>query len=93
MPPDYRFAILNPMKPLVYLETSVVSYLAGRRSRCRYDNIKRRSTLLPPLVDFLLTWNCKHLANAFFRRKIAALIADAGYLCPVICTPEELLEN
>lgn len=44
-------------------------------------------------VDYLLTWNCKHLANAALRVQIAALLEDAGYACPVICTPEELMEG
>ncbi len=44
-------------------------------------------------MDYLLTWNCKHIANAFIRNRIVALVEGAGYSCPVICTPEELLEN
>lgn len=43
-------------------------------------------------IDYLLTWNCKHLANASLRNRIEALVEDAGFACPVICTPEELLE-
>lgn len=43
-------------------------------------------------MDFLLTWNCKHLANAARLRKLMAVCSEAGYVCPVICTPEELLE-
>jgi hypothetical protein len=44
-------------------------------------------------IDYLLTWNCKHLANAAHRQRIAALLEAAGYVCPVICTPEELMEE
>ena len=44
-------------------------------------------------VDYLLTWNCKHLANATLRGRIEALVEEAGYACPVICTPEELMED
>ena len=44
-------------------------------------------------IDYPLTWNCKHLANASLRVQIAALLEDAGYACPVICTPEELMEG
>ena len=44
-------------------------------------------------IDYLLTWNCKHLANALLRVQIGALLEDAGYACPVICTPEELMEG
>lgn len=44
-------------------------------------------------IDFLLTWNCKHLANAFLRHKIMETVEDEGYQCPVICTPAELMEE
>ncbi len=44
-------------------------------------------------MDYLLTWNCKHLANAAHRQKLESLVGGAGYACPVICTPEELMED
>lgn len=44
-------------------------------------------------MDYLLTWNCKHIANAQIRNRIVAVVEGAGYSCPVICTPEELLES
>jgi len=42
-------------------------------------------------VDFLLTWNCRHIANAIILRDLQHIIVDAGYEMPVICTPEELI--
>jgi predicted nucleic acid-binding protein len=44
-------------------------------------------------VDYLLTWNFKHLANAQMRRKIESVCRAYGYRPCVICTPEELLEE
>jgi hypothetical protein len=44
-------------------------------------------------MDFLLTWNCRHLANASLRTLIERVCKKAGYRCPIICTPEELLEK
>ena len=41
-------------------------------------------------VDYLLTWNCKHLANATMRSTIEATCRAAGFAPPIICTPEEL---
>jgi hypothetical protein len=41
-------------------------------------------------MDYLLTWNCKHIANAKMRGKIDRVCRDAGYMPPIICTPEEL---
>jgi predicted nucleic acid-binding protein len=44
-------------------------------------------------IDFLLTWNCRHLANARLRHKIEVTVEARGYQCPVICTPAELMEG
>ena len=43
-------------------------------------------------MNYLLTWNCKHIANAITRPKIENLCRDMEITPPVICTPEELLE-
>ena len=42
-------------------------------------------------VDYLLTWNCKHLANAQITRRIALVCEKTGHKMPIICTPEELM--
>jgi hypothetical protein len=44
-------------------------------------------------VQFLLTWNCKHLANAQVSRRIQKICDKHGFEMPLICTPEELLEG
>ena len=44
-------------------------------------------------MHYLMTWNCKHIANAATRSRIETACNDAGYDMPVICTPEELLEE
>ena len=155
------------MKKRVYLETTVISYLAARRSRdlivaakqeitlqwweARRDHFelyvsqvvldeasrgdpeaaKRRHAALvgvPPLdvsdavvelaeelvardavprskaedgfhialaavhgMDFLLTWNCSHIANAERMEAVESVIESCGYEGPRICTPDELL--
>ncbi|OHD55131.1 MAG: hypothetical protein A2Y33_01105 [Spirochaetes bacterium GWF1_51_8] len=43
-------------------------------------------------MDFLLTWNCKHLANAQIQSRLKAYNKILGYNTPIICTPEELIE-
>jgi hypothetical protein len=42
-------------------------------------------------MDYLLTWNCKHIANAQIQRKLAEISLDFGYELPILCTPYELL--
>jgi hypothetical protein len=44
-------------------------------------------------MDYLLTWNCKHIANAAYQPRIGAISRGMGYEPPVICTPEALLER
>ena len=44
-------------------------------------------------VEYLLTWNCKHIANAAMRQAIERVCRSAGYEPPVICTPEELMHD
>lgn len=42
-------------------------------------------------IDYLLTWNCKHMANAEIQKKIAKISLEQGYEIPTICTPYELM--
>lgn len=42
-------------------------------------------------IDYLLTWNCRHIANATMRSRIDSVCRSRGYEPPVICTPEELI--
>ena len=156
------------MKPIAYIETSVVSYLTARQSRdvvvAAYQEVTRewwrtaidrfnlvaselvvteaggghtdaasaRLAVLKPVtllditensealtrrlldlgavplqaaadaahiaiavtngVDYLITWNFKHIANAAMRSRIERVCRQAGYEPPVICSPNELME-
>ena len=42
-------------------------------------------------IDFIATWNFRHINNPFTKNKIKAIIENAGYVCPVLASPEELL--
>jgi hypothetical protein len=42
-------------------------------------------------VDYLMTWNCTHIANPEIQERLAQFLFDRGYALPFICTPEELL--
>lgn len=41
-------------------------------------------------IQYLLTWNYKHIANATMREAINRVCREAGYEPPIICTPAEL---
>ena len=42
-------------------------------------------------IDYLLTWNCAHIANAEFRPRIDQACIARGYAPTIMCTPEELI--
>lgn len=160
---------VDPVKPIAYIETSIISYLTARQSRDvvaaayqevtrewwrvasgRFDfvvselvatesaagdpdaartrlevlesvtllNITANAEVLTQLlldqgavprqaaadavhiaiavtngVDYLVTWNFKHIANATMRSRIERVCWQAGYEPPVICTPNELMES
>jgi len=43
-------------------------------------------------IDVLITWNFAHLNNPFTRMLVRQIVENAGYQCPEICSPDELLE-
>ncbi len=44
-------------------------------------------------IQYLLTWNCRHIANATILPRIHKLLNDLSIPIPIICTPEEMVSN
>ena len=44
-------------------------------------------------IDYLLTWNCTHIANARILPRIHRVLAEMNCFIPIICTPEEMLDD
>lgn len=44
-------------------------------------------------MEVIVTWNFAHLNNPFTRIMIRQIVENEGYVCPEICSPEELLED
>ena len=44
-------------------------------------------------IDFLLTWNCKHIANPVILPRVFRVIDDFNLPFPVICTPQDMLDS
>ena len=42
-------------------------------------------------IDYLLTWNCRHIDNAETKPIVRSVCAAHGYSGPEICTPQELM--
>ena len=43
-------------------------------------------------MDFLLTWNCRHIANATLQKSLRAVCEGLDLMLPILCTPIELTE-
>jgi hypothetical protein len=87
------------MAPKVYVETTIISYLAGALLEAGAipagyaDDAMHVALAVVHGSDYLLTWNFRHLANAGVRERIAAACRAHGYQPVAICTPEELMED
>ncbi|MDD5348466.1 MAG: type II toxin-antitoxin system VapC family toxin [Candidatus Omnitrophica bacterium] len=44
-------------------------------------------------MDILLSWNFRHIVNATIQPALRRVVGEAGFTLPVICTPEELMEE
>ena len=44
-------------------------------------------------MDYLVTWNFKHIANPFTRERLRTIVHDFGFHLPVMCSPDELLQQ
>jgi len=70
----------------IYMENFVMPKdIAGDAVHLAYASVYK--------VDFLLTWNCKHLANANKKRHIRQVNTKLGLFIPEIITPLELFEE
>ncbi|MDE0347135.1 MAG: type II toxin-antitoxin system VapC family toxin [Boseongicola sp.] len=65
---------------------------AGSIPRQAADDAAHIAIAVTNGVDFLVTWNFRHIANASIRARIEQVCRQEGYEPPVICTPNELME-
>ncbi|HEY7427805.1 MAG TPA: type II toxin-antitoxin system VapC family toxin [Gemmataceae bacterium] len=92
-----RLAVLQAM---TFLETTTAALAlakelvrAGALPAKAADDALHIAIAATQGVPYLLTWNCRHLANATMRPLIESVCASKGFKAPIICTPEELLEE
>ena len=91
-----RLAVLSLMTKLEITETALS--LAEELVRVGALPAKARNDALHIAiaavnqVPYLLTWNCRHMANAQIRVRIESVCAGRGFNSPILCTPEEMME-
>lgn len=80
--------LLEVTEDAIVLADTLVSG-GGLPSKARVDALHVAMAAVHGM-DYLLTWNCKHIANATLRGRIEELCRAAGFEPPIICTPLEL---
>lgn len=92
-----RLLVLHPM--LVLETTTEALHLAkellqaGALPAKAADDALHIAVAATKAVPYLLTWNCRHLANVVMRPVIEMVCKAKGFDPPIICTPEDLLES
>jgi hypothetical protein len=84
-----------PLLPLVDEIASIsdeIMDLAILPEKARTDSL-HIATVAHHRIQYLLTWNCRHIANAHILPRIYAVLNDLGIPIPIICTPHEMLDN
>ena len=88
------------LQPMLVIETTTEALelaeellRAGALPRKAADDALHIAIAATKAIPYLLTWNCRHLANATMRPVIEAVWLPKDYKAPIICTPEELLES
>lgn len=90
-----RMEVLNQLHELPYTpETEALATRLLRETRlpakAHLDALHLASAAVHE-VDYLVTWNCTHIANAVIIPDVRSICSLAGYDCPHICTPQELM--
>jgi hypothetical protein len=92
-----RLLVLGPMRVLETttdaLELAKELLQAGALPANGADDALHIAVAATKAIPYLLTWNCRHLANAVMRPVIETVCTAKGFKAPIICTPEELLES
>ncbi len=88
------------LQPMLVIETTTDAFelaeellRAGALPAKAADDALHIAIVATNSIPYLLTWNCRHLANATMRPVIEGVCIARGLKAPIICTPEELLES
>src|SRR5256885_16496507 len=89
---------LSVLQPMLVLETTAQALelakellQAGALPAKAADDALHIAVAATKMVPYLLTWNCRHLANAAMGPVIETTCQAKGFKAPIICTPAERL--
>ena len=83
---------LLPLDPAIAQIADEIMNRAILPSRARTDAL-HIAMVAHHRIQYLLTWNCRHIANATMLPRIRRLLNDFSIPIPIICTPEEMMND
>ena len=83
------FPVLEPTQSAAELVDILISN--GALPNAAHDDATHVAIATVHQMDYLVTWNCRHIDNAETKPLMRSVCAVHGYSCPEICTPEELM--
>lgn len=90
-----RLALLEGIRLLEVTDTAnelaITIVQKGLLPQTAFPDALHIATATVHQVDYLLTWNCAHIANAEILPRVALICERSGLVLPYICTPEELM--
>jgi len=90
-----RLAVLGDLSNLEIVEEALILAGAliteGALPAVAQDDAAHIALAAVHGMDYLLTWNCRHIDNAEAKPVVRSICVTRGYTCPEICTPEELM--
>jgi hypothetical protein len=83
--------VLNPLPEMDKIVKELVEHL-GLPDRAMVDAAHIAISIVHG-IEYLLTWNCAHIANAIYQPIINEVSMSFGFAMPVICTPDQLMSD
>ncbi len=83
---------LLPLDPEIAAIANEIMSRAILPEKARTDAL-HIATVAHHRIQYLLTWNCRHIANARIIPRIHSVMNDLSIPIPVICTPEEMVDH
>ena len=82
--------------PVLDTQTTAEALAIALMDRCGIPKTEPRDALHIAVaavggIEYLLTWNFKHIANPSTRHLIQMICQDSGYTPPIICSPDEIM--
>jgi predicted nucleic acid-binding protein len=84
-----RLPLVAPLEPAIILAQGILGHKL-LPAQAATDALHLAMAVVHRM-NVLLTWNCRHLANASILADVGRFVRTSGYEAPIVCTPNEMM--